>query len=56
MHQSEALLALPRQGGADFRGACFCHGKVIDLGFVCSVCLSGKPANRDNFTNFISTF
>ncbi len=42
MHQSESLLALSKQGGADFRGACFCHGKVIDMGFVCSVCLSGK--------------
>ena len=42
MHPSQALLALPQQGGADFRGACFCHGQVIDLGFVCSVCLSGK--------------
>ncbi|KAB5586121.1 putative transcription factor TFIIH subunit Tfb4 [Coniochaeta sp. 2T2.1] len=24
----------------DFRAACFCHRKVIDTGFVCSVCLS----------------
>lgn len=24
----------------DFRAACFCHRKVIDVGFVCSVCLS----------------
>lgn len=24
----------------DFRAACFCHRKVIDVGYVCSVCLS----------------
>lgn len=26
--------------GVDFRAACFCHGRVIDLGWVCSICLS----------------
>lgn len=24
----------------DFRAACFCHGRVVDLGWVCSICLS----------------
>ncbi|CAH0041503.1 unnamed protein product [Clonostachys solani] len=24
----------------DFRAACFCHGKVVDIGFICSICLS----------------
>lgn len=24
----------------DFRAACFCHKRVLDIGFVCSVCLS----------------
>ncbi|KAL5615417.1 hypothetical protein BROUX41_005464 [Berkeleyomyces rouxiae] len=24
----------------DFRAACFCHGSVVDTGFVCSICLS----------------
>ncbi|KAF1956394.1 RNA polymerase II transcription factor-like protein B subunit 4 [Byssothecium circinans] len=28
------------EGGVDFRAACFCHRKVVDVGFVCSVCLS----------------
>ncbi|KAF2637970.1 transcription factor Tfb4, partial [Massarina eburnea CBS 473.64] len=28
------------EGGVDFRAACFCHRKVVDIGFVCSVCLS----------------
>lgn len=44
MHQSVELLNLPVQSGADFRGACFCHRRVIDMGHVCSVCLSGKAA------------
>jgi len=28
--------------GVDFRAACFCHRKVVDVGFVCSVCLSSE--------------
>jgi transcription initiation factor TFIIH subunit 3 len=31
---------MPSAGGVDFRAACFCHRKVVDVGFVCSVCLS----------------
>lgn len=30
----------PMQSHVDFRAACFCHKKVIDIGYVCSVCLS----------------
>jgi len=30
------------QVGVDFRAACFCHRKVVDVGFVCSICLSSK--------------
>ncbi|BFZ58960.1 RNA polymerase II transcription factor B subunit 4 [Savitreella phatthalungensis] len=33
-------LMLPSQANVDFRAACFCHKKVLDIGFVCSVCLS----------------
>ncbi|ORY06644.1 TFIIH subunit Tfb4/p34 [Clohesyomyces aquaticus] len=33
-------LVMPSAGGVDFRAACFCHRKVVDIGFVCSVCLS----------------
>lgn len=29
-------------GEVDFRAACFCHRKVVTVGFVCSVCLSSK--------------
>jgi transcription initiation factor TFIIH subunit 3 len=35
-------LVMPGKGGVDFRAACFCHRKVVDVGFVCSVCLSSK--------------
>ncbi|CAK3990972.1 RNA polymerase II transcription factor B subunit 4 [Lecanosticta acicola] len=34
-------LIVPGEGeGVDFRAACFCHRKVVDIGFVCSICLS----------------
>ncbi|KAK0651445.1 transcription factor Tfb4-domain-containing protein [Cercophora newfieldiana] len=34
------LLNSPSDETVDFRAACFCHRKVVDTGFVCSVCLS----------------
>ncbi|KAL8995833.1 MAG: hypothetical protein Q9188_006715, partial [Gyalolechia gomerana] len=37
---SRRFLMNPGKTGVDFRAACFCHRKVVDLGFVCSVCLS----------------
>ncbi|KAK3111438.1 RNA polymerase II transcription factor B subunit 4 [Teratosphaeriaceae sp. CCFEE 6253] len=34
-------LTMPGEGeGVDFRAACFCHKRVVDIGFVCSICLS----------------
>ncbi|CAN8104314.1 unnamed protein product [Discula destructiva] len=33
-------LVNPSTANVDFRAACFCHRKVIDTGFVCSICLS----------------
>lgn len=34
-------LVLPSESqGVDFRAACFCHRRVVDIGFVCSICLS----------------
>ncbi|CAN9185292.1 unnamed protein product [Alternaria alternata] len=43
-------LIVPSAGGVDFRAACFCHRKVVDIGFVCSVCLSifCNPDLHDN--------
>ena len=34
-------LVMPGEGeGVDFRAACFCHRRIVDIGFVCSICLS----------------
>lgn len=36
----------PAQATVDFRAACFCHHRPMDVAFVCSVCLSifcGQP-------------
>lgn len=33
-------LISPSTASVDFRAACFCHRRVVDTGFVCSVCLS----------------
>ncbi|KAF3445667.1 hypothetical protein FNV43_RR10843 [Rhamnella rubrinervis] len=38
--QSRSFLQLPKSVGVDFRASCFCHKKTIDMGYVCSVCLS----------------
>lgn len=37
---SRKHLIAPTQEIVDFRAACFCHRKVVDVGFVCSICLS----------------
>ncbi|KAL2044242.1 hypothetical protein N7G274_002947 [Stereocaulon virgatum] len=34
------FLVAPTAVGVDFRAACFCHRRVVDVGFVCSICLS----------------
>ncbi|KAI9045230.1 TFIIH/NER complex subunit TFB4 [Aspergillus affinis] len=38
--RSRRHLVLPSRVDVDFRAACFCHRKVVDVGFVCSICLS----------------
>ncbi|GAO13327.1 uncharacterized protein UV8b_00695 [Ustilaginoidea virens] len=38
--EARQSLIAPTHDSIDFRAACFCHGKVIDTGFVCSICLS----------------
>ncbi|POY70699.1 hypothetical protein BMF94_6282 [Rhodotorula taiwanensis] len=30
----------PKQEHVDLRAACFCHRRIVDIGYVCSVCLS----------------
>ncbi|KAH0545560.1 hypothetical protein FGG08_000391 [Glutinoglossum americanum] len=37
---SRRYLIMPSQVNVDFRAACFCHKLVVDIGFVCSICLS----------------
>ena len=34
------MLVYPPKSQVDYRAACFCHRKLIDVGYVCSVCLS----------------
>lgn len=38
--RSRRHLVLPTREDVDFRAACFCHRKVVNVGFVCSICLS----------------
>ncbi|KAH8814694.1 transcription factor Tfb4 [Flagelloscypha sp. PMI_526] len=33
-------LSVPSLDSIDLRAACFCHKDIVDIGFVCSVCLS----------------
>lgn len=42
-------LISPTQEVVDFRAACFCHRNVVDVGFVCSICLSST-----SFPSYIS--
>uniref|UniRef100_A0A3B1JX97 General transcription factor IIH subunit 3 n=1 Tax=Astyanax mexicanus TaxID=7994 RepID=A0A3B1JX97_ASTMX len=35
-------LVLPPSVHVDYRAACFCHRNLIEIGYVCSVCLSSK--------------
>ncbi|CAH2037013.1 unnamed protein product, partial [Thlaspi arvense] len=37
---SRGFVQLPKPVGVDFRASCFCHKKTIDMGYICSVCLS----------------
>lgn len=37
---SRRFLQLPKPVGVDFRASCFCHKSTIDMGYICSVCLS----------------
>ncbi len=43
-------LVAPTAVGVDFRAACFCHRRVVDVGFVCSICLSSQFSNFTCFT------
>ncbi|KAL6854150.1 TFIIH subunit Tfb4/p34 [Trichoderma novae-zelandiae] len=51
--EARASLITPTHDTVDFRTACFCHGRVVDTGYVCSVCLSifcSPPENAECLT------
>ncbi|GAQ09645.1 RNA polymerase II transcription factor B subunit 4 [Aspergillus lentulus] len=51
--RSRRHLVIPTRVDVDFRAACFCHRRVVDVGFVCSICLSifcEPPENGDCLT------
>ena len=43
------LVGAGESEGVDFRAACFCHGRVVDLGWVCSICLSSEFPHLTSF-------
>lgn len=49
-------LVIPSAGGVDFRAACFCHRNVVDIGYVCSVCLSSMPSTHYLYPDTKLTF
>jgi hypothetical protein len=46
----------PSTGSVDFRASCFCHQKLIDTGYVCSVCLSVFCAQTETCTTCDAKF
>jgi len=49
------VIAVPTQDKIDFRAACFCHKNIVDIGFVCSVCLSSRLPRYRPFVHLILT-
>jgi transcription initiation factor TFIIH subunit 3 len=41
--------------GVDFRAACFCHRNIVDLGYVCSICLSSMFSSAPSFSIYIKS-
>ncbi|KAJ2724175.1 RNA polymerase II transcription factor B subunit 4 [Coemansia sp. Benny D115] len=39
-HYTRGIMYSPSNKQIDFRATCFCHKRVVDIGYVCSVCLS----------------
>ena len=40
------LVRLPVNEEIDFRASCICHRNVVDMGYVCSVCLSSTTKGK----------
>ncbi|KNC71924.1 hypothetical protein SARC_15528, partial [Sphaeroforma arctica JP610] len=49
--EERTIMRLPKENDVDYRAACFCHNKVISVGYVCSVCLSGMSSEQTVTTN-----
>ncbi|CAM8886217.1 unnamed protein product [Rhodiola kirilowii] len=54
--QSRNFLQLPKPVGVDFRASCFCHKNTIDMGYICSVCLSIFCKHHDKCSTCGSIF
>nr|XP_060628966.1 general transcription factor IIH subunit 3-like [Anolis sagrei ordinatus] len=39
-HDQQSQLILPPRVHVDYRAACFCHRNLIEVGYICAVCLS----------------
>lgn len=50
--EQRSQLVLPPPVHVDYRAACFCHRNLIEIGYVCSVCLSSKFTNM-SLTSYI---
>lgn len=44
--RSRKHLVMPQTTTVDFRATCFCHSTVIEIGYVCPVCLSSESLLR----------
>lgn len=44
--EMRSKMTLPPRAQVDYRAACFCHRNLIDIGYVCSVCLSSKDFSK----------
>lgn len=53
---SRGFLQLPKPAGVDFRASCFCHKNTIDMGYICSVCLSIFCKHQKKCSTCGSTF
>lgn len=49
--EQRSQLVLPPPAHVDYRAACFCHRNLIEIGYVCSVCLSSKFDSQLKETN-----
>ena len=49
-------LTAPTQEQVDLRAACFCHRRIVDIGYVCSVCLSSTSSTRSSRSMALDPF